>query len=183
MKRSAVGLLFLVTVIFFAREWLYNQAVTYRSIGLRTNYSATNPLLVEQLESATGDGKKADVRQIIDLALTVTSQQLNFTAENNANDPNKLIHSRTAHCIGYASYFATTRNYLLMKNELDDQWIARPQIGQLYVLGTNVHKYLNSPFLKDHDFVIIENIATGETLAVDPTVNDYLKIHLIKYAK
>ena len=180
MKRSALIFLVLTAIVFFAREWLYNQVVTYRSIGSRTTYPATNPLLIEQLESA--DLKQADVRQIIDLALGITSQQLNFTAENNANDPNKLIYSRTAHCIGYAAYFATTCNYLLMKNGLDGQWVARPQIGQLYVLGINIHTYLDSPFLKDHDIVIIENKATGEILAVDPAINDYLGIDFISYS-
>ena len=139
MKR-AIAFIILIAIVFIAREWLYNQAVTYKSIGHRTNYPATNSLLVEQLESAKGDLNQADVRQIIDLALTVTSQQLNFTAENNDNDPNQLIHSRTAHYIGYASYFSTTCNYLFKKYGFDDQWIARPQIGQLHVFGTNVHK-------------------------------------------
>ena len=64
-----------------------------------------------------------------------------------------------------------------------DKWNAKPQIGQLYFLGTNIHKYFNSSFFEDHDFVTIENKSTGEILAVDPTVNDYLNIDFITYSK
>ena len=168
---------------FVAREWIYNRVVTYKSIGARTDYPVTNALLIKKIESALGNHIEPDVDEIIDISLMITSSQLNFTPEDNDIDPNRLISSRTAHCIGYASYFATTCNYLLKKNGLHEQWIARPQIGQLYVLRSNVHQYLDSPFLKDHDFVIIQNRATGKILAVDPTVNDYFKINLVKYAE
>ena len=69
----------------------------------------------------------------------------------------------------------------MKKYNLDDTWTAKPQIGQLYLLGTNIHQYFNHPFLKDHDFVAIENKQTGQILAVDPTVNDYFYIDFITY--
>jgi len=71
----------------------------------------------------------------------------------------------------------------LDKYELSGNWIAKPQIGQLNFLGINVHKYFNSQFFKDHDFVLIENKTTDEVFAVDPTVRDYLKINFISYEK
>ena len=181
VKRIIPALLILFLIVIFARKWIYNQVVTYRSIGPRLNYSATNTLLVKHIESGTGKITKPNLDYIINRGLRITSKQLNFTAEKNDNDPNKLINSRTAHCVGYAAFFATTCNYLLKKYGLDDQWNARPQMGQLYVFDRNIHKYLNSPFLKDHDFVTIENKTTGEKFAVDPTLNDYLGINLIKF--
>ena len=104
-----------------------------------------------------------------------------ITANENDVDPNKLITSRKAHCIGYASFFATTCNYLLKKYNLSDQWTAKPKVGQLYFIGQNIHKYFNSPFFKDHDFVTIENKKTDQIFAVDPTVYDYLLIDFINY--
>jgi len=82
-----------------------------------------------------------------------------------------------------ASFFITTCKYVLKKYNLEDKWIVQQQIGQLYFLGTNVHTYFNSSFFKDHDFVTIENKKTGEIIAVDPTVNDYLFIDNITYVK
>jgi hypothetical protein len=127
--------------------------------------------------------KSADIKDVIKMGLSATSRQLNFTATHNDTDPNKLIYSRTAHCVGYASYFTTTCNYLLMKNGLAGQWNVKHQIGQLFFLGININKCINTPFFKDHDFVTIENKKTGEIFAVDPTVNDYFFINFVTYRK
>lgn len=92
-----------------------------------------------------------------------------------------LLLPRQANCVGYTTFFATTCNYLLEKNNLSDIWIAKPQVGQLYLLGVNIHNYFNSAFFKDHDFVTIENKKTGEIYAVDPTISDYLRIKEVFY--
>ncbi len=165
------------------RGWFYRNLVTYKSVGLRTNYAATDKELTNYINESNGKQTEPDVKQIAKLSLSITSNKLNFAADKNHNDPNKLIRTKTAHCIGYATFFATTCNYLLKKYSLDDSWTAKPQIGQLYFLGTNVHKYFSSPFFKDHDFVTIENKKTGQILAVDPTVTDYLHVDFIKYSK
>ncbi|MDI1234549.1 MAG: hypothetical protein PSX81_09730 [bacterium] len=157
--------------------------MTYKSVGLRTNYLATDEKLTDYIDENIDKQTDPDIKKIIKLGLSVTSIQLNFTANKNDIDPNKLISSKTAHCVGYASFFATTCNYLLDKYNLAETWTAKPQVGHLYFLGTNVHKYVKSSFFKDHDFVTIENKTTGEIYAVDPTVNDYLCIDFITYTK
>lgn len=182
-KRTFITILILTTVGFLFRGWFYRHLVTYKSVGLRTNYSATDKKLTDYIDANTDEQTDPDIEQIVKLGLTITSRQLNFTANKNDIDPNKLITSKTAHCVGYATFFATTCNYLLKRYNLADRWTAKPQIGQLYFLGTNIHKYFNSTFFKDHDFVTIENKKTGEIIAVDPTVNDYLLIDFITYAK
>lgn len=183
IKRILLTLLVLTTVGLFFRGWFYRHLVTYKSVGHRTNYSATDNKLVDYINGSTDEQTDPDIEQIIKLGLSITSVQLNFTANKNDTDPNKLITSKTAHCVGYASFFATTCNHLLDKYNLADTWTAKPQVGQLYFLGTNIHKYFNSSFFKDHDFVTIENKTTGEIFAVDPTVNDYLYIDFITYSK
>jgi hypothetical protein len=183
IKRTFITILILTTVGLLFRGWFYRHLVTYKSVGLRTNYSATDKILTDFIDANNDTQSGLDIKQIIKLGLSKTSSQLNFTSDKNDTDPNKLITSKTAHCVGYAIFFATTCNYLLDKYKLSDTWIAKPQVGQLYFLGTNIHKYFNSTFFKDHDFVTIENKKTGEIIAVDPTVNDYLLIDFITYAK
>ena len=39
--------------------------------------------------------------------------------------------------------------------------------------------FRSTPFFKDHDFAIIRNKRTGERIAVDPNVYDYLIIREI----
>ncbi|MDY3317745.1 hypothetical protein PG630_10530 [Riemerella anatipestifer] len=183
IKRIFLTILILTIGGMIFRGWFYRHLITYKSIGLRTNYSATNKKLIEYIDTNTDKQKTLDVESIIKIGLSITSKRLNFTTGKNDTDPNRLITSKTAHCVGYASFFATTCNYLLKENNLSDYWIAKPQIGQLYFFGTNIHKYLKTPFLKDHDFVTIENKATGKIYAVDPTINDYLCIDFINYSQ
>ena len=183
IKRTLIIVLILTTVGLLFRGWFYRHSVTYKSVGLRTNYSATDKMLTEYIDANTDQQTSAYFRQIIKLGLSITSKQLNYTADKNDTDPNKLITSKTAHCVGYATFFATTCNYLLDKYKLSDTWIAKPQVGQLYFLGSNIHKYFKSAFFKDHDFVTIENKKTGEIVAVDPTVHDYLFMDFITYTK
>jgi hypothetical protein len=183
IKRKLLRFLILTTIGFLFRGWLYRHLVTYKLVGLRTNYSATDKILTDYIDANNDTQTDHEIKQVIKLGLSITSSQLNFTADKNDTDPNKLITSKTAHCVGYATFFATTCNYLLDKYKLSDTWIAKPQIGQLYFLGTNIHKYFNSTFFKDHDFVTIENILTGEIFTVDPTINDYLIIDFVTYIK
>ena len=181
IKRAALTILSLAAAGILFRGWIYRCLITYKSIGLRPNYSATDTQLIDYINTSAGKQPQSDVEQIIKLALSITSDQLHFTAAKNDNDPNKLIASRSVHCVGYASFFAASCNYLFAKHNLADSWRAQPQVGQLYFLGTNIHKYTNTPFFKDHDFVIIENQKTGQVYAVDPTVSDYLHIEFVTY--
>ena len=183
MKRKVLILVILLAIIILFRGWIYRQLVTYKAIGTRQQYVINDAVLIDFIEKSVKNkfknDKNVDIQSIIQVSLAVTAEQLNFTAANNHNDPNKLIYSKTAHCVGYASFFTSTCNYLLKKYALDEQWQATPHIGQLYLLGANVHRYISTPFFKDHDFVVIENKVTKMTFTVDPTVNDYWGINFV----
>jgi hypothetical protein len=173
----------LMTLGLVFRGALYRYLVRYQSVGVRMNYVATDDKLIDYIETSANEQTDLDIAQIIQLGLSITSKQLHFAATQNDIDPNHLVNSKAAHCVGYAAFFATTCNYLLKKYNLGDHWEAKPHIGQLYFLGANVHQYSNAPFFKDHDFVTIRNKTTGEIRAVDPTINDYLGIDFINYAQ
>ena len=183
IKRILLLLFILTTIGFIFCGWLYSHLVTYKSIGSRTHYSVTNNKLVDYINSNTHNKAETDIEQIIKLGLLITSRKLNFTSEKNNIDPNQLISSKTAHCVGYASFFATTCNFLLMKYNLSNKWKAEQQVGRLQFLGIKIHKYFHSSFFKYHDFVTIENKETGEIFAVDPSVNDYLFIDFVTFNK
>src|SRR5690606_12369383 len=172
-------ILIIVTILF--RGPIFRSLITYDSIGERKNYPVTHPKLTHYIDSSSESFKDSDVEQIIKQSLSLTSRQLNFTIDKNDNDPNLLISSKTSHCVGYAHFFASTCNYLLNKHDLSKDWIAKPQIGQMSFLGIKMHQFFDSPFFKDHDFVVIENLMTGEKFAVDPTVRDYLWIDYVTY--
>lgn len=182
-SRILLMLLLLAGVGLLFRGWLYRQVVTYKSVGTRTNYAVTSKELTAYLQSNTETQLARSVAQVIAQSLAITATTLRFTSGKNDKDPNRLVRTKKAHCVGYAAFFATTCNYLLQQNGLSGIWQAEPRIGQLYFLGTNVHQYFNSPFFKDHDFVVIRNKKTGQKLAVDPTVNDYGAIDFVAYSE
>ncbi len=183
IKRTLLTILILIIVGLLFRGSIYRQLVTYKSIGQRKTYSAVDDKLIEYIEMNIDDTKDLDIKDIIKRGLSITSRQLIFSTTKNDDNPNTLINSKTANCVDYASFFATTCNYLLQKNNLENIWAAKPQIGQIFLFGSNIHKYFDSPFFKDHDFVTIENEKTGEVFAVDPIVKDYLFIDFISYEK
>ncbi|MBK8850507.1 MAG: hypothetical protein IPN73_10155 [Saprospiraceae bacterium] len=183
IKRSLLMILLLTAVGILFRGWIYRHSLSYKAVGMRTTYPARNKIFTQYIDSCIDHQNEPDIKHIIKLALSITSEKLNYTANKNDNDPNKLITTQKAHCVGYAAFFTTTCNYLLAKNNLSNQWTAKPRIGQLYFLGTNVHPYFHSSFFKNHDFVTIENNKTGEIFAVDPTVKDYLSIDFISLTK
>ena len=183
IKRLLSAFLLLIAAGLLFRGWLYRHLVAYKSVGLRADYAVKSKELTNYINAGNEVQRQPSATEIARQSLALTSNKLRFTAGKNDKDPNKLIKSKKSHCVGYASFFAATCNYLLHKNGLDTTWKATPRIGQLYFLGTNVHQYFSSPFFKDHDFVTVENKETGQTLAVDPTVDDYLAIDFVNYAK
>lgn len=184
IKRLIQFVVVLIIIGLLFRGCLYRQFVCYESIGVRQSYTATNPALLNYIDSHVEiNNTDISIDAIIKQSLSLTTQQLHFTANKNDNAPNKLMGSRAAHCVGYAAFFATTCNYLLKKYKLDQTWIAEAQIGQLYLFGINVHHFFQSAFFKDHDFVLIENKQIHEVLAVDPSVNDYCAIDYVRYSK
>lgn len=72
---------------------------------------------------------------------------------------------------------------MIEQSSLSEKWRVTSHIGHLCIFGINVQKHIENPFLKDHDFVTIENIETGELFEVDPTIHDYLGISYVKLRK
>ncbi|MEN7551794.1 hypothetical protein AAG747_28015 [Rapidithrix thailandica] len=175
----SIFIVLLVGILF--RGGVYRSLISYQSLGERKNYTVYDPELVRQIDEMAKAEKPQDIREVVDLGLLITASQLKFTFTRNEMDPNRLARSKTAHCVGYAVFFASVCNYLLKKNDLEGDWIALPHAGQLYLGQTNVHAYFTSSFFKDHDFVILKNQLTGEILTIDPTLYDYLRIGFVTF--
>ncbi len=169
----------LMLIGFVFRGPVYRKIVAYKSLAERPNYSIKNTNLINYIEANVPKKDTLQIEEIIRVSLKITSRKLRFTASNNYSDPNKLIRSKTANCIGYASFFSSVCNYLFKKYD-QNNWVAKPKVGLIYLFGENVHLHFDSPFLKDHDFVTIENTFTKQSFAVDPSVNDYLFIDFIE---
>ncbi|MFT3793194.1 hypothetical protein [Flavobacterium sp.] len=178
-KRLLLIVSALLLSVFICRGWLYRQLIDYRTIGQRNPVAAgagLQKMIDERAETQTND-----IDQIVSLSLSITAEHLHFSTAKCGTDPNALVQSKAAHCVGYAAFFTSCCNQLIHKNGLQGKWIAEHQKGQLYVLGFNIHRLSPSAFWKDHDFVLVKNQQTREVIAIDPTVDDYLMVDRVRY--
>ena len=85
LKRTFIIFLILLTFGLLFRGWFYRHLVTYKSIGLRNYHSVTEKKLTNYIEANIDEQSDPDIEQIVKLGLSITSSQLNFTANNNNN--------------------------------------------------------------------------------------------------
>lgn len=180
LRRFLFTVLVLLTTGVLFRGCIYRKAVTYRSAGVRQPYALTAAALADAIAVCAASENNPDVETVIADALELTDNTLCFASTGTTDNPNKLIVSERAHCVGYAAFFTTVCNELLWKNNMHETWVAQQHIGKLTVFGKNIHAFFKSPFFRDHDFVIIKNKITGETIAVDPSLYDYLYVERVR---
>lgn len=168
-----IGILILALILF--RGVIYRLLIKYNEIGTRTEIKITSRKLIEIIETKSAN-RKLDLEKIVDIADKITNEELEFTTSRASNNPNMLINSKQANCVGYAAMFNSITNYLIRKNKLQNDIKAEQKIGQLTLFGINLHQYFESPFFRDHDFNEIIDKKTGKIIAVDPSLSDYLWI-------
>lgn len=158
-------------MIIVFRNFLFNYFFSYQVINERKNF---------KLEKSVSSEKSNNIEEIIHHQLNKTSSLLNFTFDKCDNEPNRLLKSKKANCIGYSAFLTASVNNELYFKGLNNEWIAKHKVGEIYFLRYNIHTLFKSKFFKDHDFVMLENKKTNETIAVDPVLHDYFRIDSIK---
>lgn len=168
-----IGLSILLLILF--RGFFYKFLINYSDIGTRTEIKITNEDLINRIEIESIN-KGIELEEILEIADKITNESLSFTTRKTSNDPNELIITKKANCIGYSAMFNSITNYLIRKNKLEYKIEAKHKIGQLDFLGVNLHQFFDNSFFKDHDFNEITNKETGKVISLDPSVSDYLNI-------
>ena len=171
MKKVSVFIIVIIILVIF-RSFLFNVFFKYQIVGQREISTMQN-------KNST-DIKENNVQEIIEYNLDKTSSILSFTFDKCENNPEKLIKTQKANCIGYSALLASSIINSIETNNFNTEWKVKHQVGEIYFLNININQYLKSDFFKDHDFVTIENIKTKEIIAVDPTLYDYFRINNIK---
>jgi hypothetical protein len=178
-KRFFLFVLALIVLVVIFRGWLYRNTVSYESISKRSSCLVNSAKLIKLIEVESKDKLEADIDDIVKMSLSITSDKLNFSFGNTSKDPDVLMDSHSANCIGYSCFFTGVCNYLLKKYNLENSWNIEAHVGHIYFFNMNVHNFFNDPFFLDHDFVVIKNIITEKKIAVDPSLNDYFWINYI----
>lgn len=162
-------------MLFLFRGSLFRLVVKYRDIGPRTEFKILNRDLIGKIESKSAD-REVGFEDVVEIAKEIANDELSFTTGKASNNPNELLITQKANCVGYAAMFNSVANYLIRENQLQGEIKATHKIGQLYFLGINLHQFFESSFFKDHDYNEVIEIKTGKTMSIDPSVSDYLGI-------
>lgn len=170
---------FVVLFVMLFRGCIYRQIVEYTEIGTRPEVKITNKELISKIRIKTQD-KRISLSEIVQIANEITIEELEFATCKTDTDPNRLIETRKANCVGYSYLFNSIANFIIRENQLQDEISAAHKIGKLEVFGINIHQYFDSAFFKDHDFNEIRNRKTGKSISIDPSLSDYLYIDRIK---
>jgi len=173
-KRILTLFFVIFLLLFIFRGQLYNNFVLYHSTGEREVYLIQNSELQHLINKEVKSS--FDINKVIEFTNKFVAKQLTFSSTQTSNNPNLFFKTKKAHCVGYSQLYTSVFNYVLKKNNLDNEWKATTHIGKLTLFKQNIHSYIKSPFFKDHDFVIIQSITTQEKIATDPSLYDYLMI-------
>jgi len=168
-----LGLVVLIILLF--RGVLFRVFFVYKPIHTRTLI----PLEHTELTDLLRESRPQTLESIITLSESIICERLSFSSIRQSQNSNTAYERGTAHCVGYTALFSTIVQYLLEQNRLNDQYQVNHTVGQLFLLGINIHDYWNAPFFSDHDYTIIINKHSHEKVAIDLTVSDYLGIHRI----
>lgn len=178
MKRLFKILLVLLILLIVFRQPIYKATVNYTKVGERENIRIVDENLIDLIDNEIGD-KSIDIEEVVRIAKYITNESFNFTTENVSKDPNLLINTSKANCVGYSGMFNSIANYIIRQKNLENTFVAKHLIGKLSFLGFNVHSLFKNSFLKNHDYNQVINIKTGDTIYIDPSLSDYFKIHRV----
>jgi len=173
MKNYGKYFILILFLIIIFREMLFKLFVHYEFKSYR-KLTTVPASILDKDKKVNSNNIGVDI--IIEDCLKQTAHDLNFTFSTCSSNPIELKNTHKANCIGYAQYFT----YLFNKNA-SSLWQAKPAIGEIMMCKINLNKVIKHPFFKEHDFVIISNLNTGEKFAIDPVVYDYFHIKNINF--
>ncbi|MEZ5044985.1 MAG: hypothetical protein R2828_34125 [Saprospiraceae bacterium] len=175
MKKTLkiIGILILILILF--RGLIFRSTIIYNEIGIREEIKITNQILLDKIKTKS-ENKEIGLNEIIDIANSITTQELSFTTKRTSNNPNELINTKEANCVGYSAMFNSIANNLIRQKKLSGKIEAVHQIGRLDFLGIDLHQFFDNAFFRNHDYNSINNLETGEVISIDPSLIDYLKI-------
>ena len=169
------GLICLLAVLF--RGPVFRLAIGYTEIGSRPAIKITNKDLLQKIKDKAA-GKQIDADEVIRIATEITTEELHFTTDQASNDPNVLVKTNKANCVGYSALFNSVANELIREQGLAGRVTAEHKIGKLDLFGMDLHQFFAGSFFKDHDFNLV--VSSEREVAVDPSVCDYFWIEEVR---
>lgn len=112
-----IGLLILIVLLF--RGIIYRFTVHYSEIGTRAEIQISNHALIKIIEQSSIE-QDVHPKEIVIIADQITSDILSFTTNKSSNNPNELIETKKANCVGYSALFNSIVNHIIRTNNLQE---------------------------------------------------------------
>lgn len=154
--------------------WSY-QVLWQRNLG----FVVTNASLQQEIKDWLQENQEIDLDDLIDFLLDLTSEYLEFSFTQNNNNPDILITSKKANCIGYASFYASVFQFSIQQAQLQNRYQCQQVVGKIFYLGQDAHQFFDNPFFANHDFIIIQDLENHQTTVIDPSFYAYLGVRNI----
>jgi len=167
-------------LVFLFKGFIYRLAVSYTEVGTRTVIRIENQDLIAKIKSKMQD-EIIGLPEVVAISRSITNESLSFTFKSTSYDPNKIFISQKANCKGYSAMFNSIANYIIEENGLSLELNSIHHIGELQVFGFDIHQLFEDSFYNDHDYNVVKNLATGESIAIDPSISDYIGVHSVNY--
>lgn len=168
-------MVFLSSSFLLLKGVIFRQLFHYQHFEERYSQQLTDEAFQQHIQNT----KVTDLASIAQQAHLLTAKQLSFTFQAASNQPNELLQTNKANCVGYAALFQAIATLLIQQNGLEDQIEVRHVVGKIHFLGVDLHQIIQHPFFKNHDFNQLHNLKTGELLYTDTSVYDYLHIQYV----
>ena len=170
LKRWLIRAAVLLLVVFCGRGVLYRGLVQYREIQQRPAIRIEHPGIRRDLDDWSREHEQATTELIVDFALHYATDSIGYTFGRCSTNPNQIVDTHSTNCIGYSALFHAVVLYLLNRKGLAASVKAEHKVAHLYVLGCNIHPWLDDPAFKDHDYNVVTDSNVHRKYVVDPTV-------------
>lgn len=177
MKKALRNILLLILVLVLIRGWLFRATVQYHQSTTLPTHEISNRAFLQFIDKQQVEPK---IQAIAKKSLRLSASLLRFTFDKCDTEPNLLFASQKTNCVGYASFFSTTCQALLAQNQLEKRFSVQHVRGNLTFFGQDVHRWFHSPFFRDHDYNVIQDLQTGEKIYVDASTFDVLGIGYVR---
>ncbi|QQS06223.1 MAG: hypothetical protein IPK50_04850 [Fibrobacterota bacterium] len=177
LRRTLILLVGLVCV-WCLRGAIFRLCVSYHPIGERAIPPRT-PAVASAWFYAHGF-IFSDPEVLADRALDFTDDHLVYRFSRTSSDPDRLLESHRAHCVGYALLCASAIRTGLASSGLDKNWSVHARVVKLSLFGVDVHPYLPGAFFRDHDVVELREKSSGRSIWLDPSLHEVVGIDRIR---
>ena len=164
----------LLTLMFSLKGIAYRLLVNYTPIDIRKNIELNDEQIILEVNNRI-KGQDLSIREIITISNDITCNTLTFTFKPSS----EISTENRANCIGYSSRFNSIGNYILTQRRMSSKYEFNHLVGEIDLLGYNIHHLFNSSFFKDHDYIGVRQKFNGETLFIDPSLSDYTGIDFV----